>query len=366
MKIAKMILYIVLKILYSFTCLRPINRRQVTFITLTSAELRGDFKLLAEYIKERESDVKFVFILTRFEKNLKGDLNYFFNCIKQVFVINHSRVVIINDNNYVISNFKRKEVKVLQIWHACGAVKKFGNEVHRQYPIKNYDFVISSSEIWKNIYAKSFGVERNQVLPLGVARTDVLFDESWLKNAAEKMHEKYPVLKGRYVIFYAPTFRGNIIDGLKYEKTNLEMLLHDLPDDTVILYRMHPLLAHISLGECERIINVFKEELEEIYSVTDCLVTDYSSVVFDYSVLNKKIVLFAPDKEQYERNLGLNIALEDIPAEVCVTMQELTEALKNRKYSEDRIKKFRNKYAEHLDGKSTERIGEFILSLIKN
>lgn len=364
MKIKKIIIYAVLRVLYVFACLRPIRKRRVTFVTLTADELKGDFKLIADYLTKKDSTVELKYILTRFRSNFIGDLQYFFNCMKQIFVINSSSVVVINDNNYVISNFKRKGVRVVQIWHACGAVKKFGNDIRRQYPIKNYDYVISGSKAWVDIYARSFGVKQKQVVPLGVARTDILHDEKWRENVAEKLRRKHPILKGKYVIFYVPTFRGNIIDGLGYEDLKLPRILKQLPKDTAIIYRMHPLLQNISLSEEERIINVADEDLNELYCVADCMVTDYSSVVFDYAILGKKMVLYVPDAEKYERDLGLNVPLQDIPAGICKDEEELIQELKRRDYSEQDIKQFRDKYAEYLDGRSTERIGEFIRDLL--
>lgn len=365
MKLEKLIIHWVLKILYVFACLQPIKKRRVTFITLTSNYLRDDFELISQYLKYRDSTVELKYILTRFKKNIIGDLQYFFNCLKQLFLINSSSVVIINDNNYVISNFKRKEVQVVQIWHACGAVKKFGNEIDRQYVIKNYDYVISGSKFWQDIYARSFGVDKFRVIPLGVARTDILCNKTWQKKTSDKLYQKYPNIKGKYIILYVPTFRGNIIDGLCYENPRLEEILDRLSKDTVILYRMHPLLQEVSLGENDRIINVTREELYELYSVTDCLVTDYSSVVFDFSVLHKKMVLYVPDLDQYNSERGLNMPLTDIPGEICKNQDELIEVLKHREYFVEKVIEFKCKYAEYLDGKSTERIGRFIINLLK-
>lgn len=365
MKIAKIILHMILKVLYVFACLQPVKKQRVTFITLTSKNLNGDFALISKYLRRKDSTVELRYILTKFQKSIIGDLQYFFNCLHQIFLVNSSHVVILNDNNYVISNFKRKDVKVIQIWHACGAVKRFGNEINRQYPIKNYDYVFSGSEAWGRIYSRSFGVNEDQVLPLGIARTDVLSNGKWLAEASEKLREKYPVVTNKYVILYVPTFRGNIIDGLGYEDLKLERLLSALPDDVVILYRMHPLLKKVSLGENDRIINVADDNLNELYTVADCLVTDYSSVVFDFSVMNKKMVLYVPDLEEYERERGLNISLDEIPAEICINQEMLVDALKNRSYSVEKIAVFRQKYAKYLDGQSTKRIGDFILNIIQ-
>lgn len=354
----------ILKVLYVFACLQPVKKQRVTFITLTSERLNGDFALISKYLKRKDSTVELRYILTRFQKSIIGDLQYFFNCLYQIFLVNSSHVVILNDNNYVISNFKRKEVKVIQIWHACGAVKRFGNDIDRQYPIQNYDYVLSGSKAWTQIYSRSFGVSEDQVLSLGIARTDVLNSGKWLAGASEKLKEKYPVVKNKYVILYVPTFRGNIIDGLCYENLKLEDILTKLPDDTVILYRMHPLLKKVSLGENQRIINVADEELNELYAVTDCLITDYSSVVFDFSIMHKKMVLYVPDLDEYKKERGLNIPLDDISAPVCKNQEELLDVLRDRQYSVEDIIRFKKKYAEYLDGNSTERIGKFIMQLL--
>ena len=365
MKIAKIILHMILKVLYVFACLQPVKKQRVTFITLTSERLNGDFALISKYLEQSGSTVELRYILTRFQKSIIGDLQYFFNCLHQIFLVNSSHVVILNDNNYVVSNFKRKDVKVIQIWHACGAVKKFGNEIDRQYPIQNYDYVLSGSEAWAGIYSRSFGVSKAQVVPLGIARTDVLNSGKWLGRASKEMKEKYPVIKDKYVILYVPTFRGNIIDGLGYEDLKLERVLSALPEDVVILYRMHPLLKKVSLGYSDRIINVAEDDLNKLYAAADCLVTDYSSVVFDFSIMNKKMVLYVPDLEEYERERGLNISLQEIPADICTDMETLVDALKNRMFSVEEIASFREKYAAYLDGHSTERIGNFVLNIIR-
>ena len=364
MRFAKKILYAVLRVLYIVACRQPVKKRRVTFITLTAEELKDDYALLSRYLEQAKEPVELKYILTRFKKNLLGDFRYFLNCLHQVFLINSSSVVILNDNNYVVSNFKRPEVRIVQIWHACGALKKFGNEIDRQYEIRNYDYVLAGSRAWQRVYADSFGVKEQQVLPLGVARTDILYDLAWRERAKRKIREKYPILEGKYVILYVPTFRGNIIDGLSYENLKLQDVLAGLPEDTVILYRLHPLLKKVSLGDSERIIDVASEDLNELYCVADCLVTDYSSVIFDFSVFAKKMVLYVPDLEEYSRDRGLNLPLEEIPAPVCERPQALVKALRDRSFSPEAVRGFQKRYAEYLDGESTARIGQFILGLL--
>ena len=85
-------------------------------------------------------------------------------------MINTSHIVLINDNNYVVSHYKRQVVKVIEVWHATGAIKKFGNAIKRQYPINNYDYVIANSDYWVEPYSLAFSVDKNNVLVTGMPR----------------------------------------------------------------------------------------------------------------------------------------------------------------------------------------------------
>lgn len=364
MGLKKIIIYFLLKVLSFFLAFIKIDHKKITFITLESKELKGDFKLIADQL-EREKKYKIRYILTKFEKNLKGDFLYLLNCIYQLFAINTSGLVIINDNNYVISNFKGKGVKVFQIWHACGAVKKFGNDIERQYPIDNYDYILSTAPKWKEPYSRSFHVSQDQVLPLGMPRTDALFSEKTLEEYRCGLVEKFPILKGKYIILYAPTFRGNIIKGMRYEALNLNEVIEKLPEDYVIMSRMHPLLGDVELGKHERILNANNEELNELLAVTDCFVSDYSSIIFDFSILERKMVYYAPDLSEYKDTIGLNIDYEKLPGKVCNNMEELISALKDKSFNKEGVKEFKNECFLFQDGKSTERIVCFINEIMK-
>ena len=97
------------------------------------------------------------------------------NCFRQLYEINTSKLIILNDNNFVVTKFKRKGTYVLQTWHACGAIKKFGNQLTtRQYPVKNYDVVLANSSYWTQAYSEAFGVKQEQIAITGMPRVDVL------------------------------------------------------------------------------------------------------------------------------------------------------------------------------------------------
>ena len=125
MGVKKIILNLILSIEMFFISFLKIKKNRITFISLETDHLESDFKEIYDHLDHSRYDIKLCLI--HYNKNLLGQLLYFINCIKQLYLVNTSSFVLINDNNYVISHFKRKEVKVLQVWHAVGALKKFGN-----------------------------------------------------------------------------------------------------------------------------------------------------------------------------------------------------------------------------------------------
>ena len=365
MGIKKRILYCVLKFLSIFLSFVKQRNNRITFISLTEDHLEGDFLLIANELRKNHKDIEIKTVLTKFKPNIIGNFLYFFNCIEQLFVISSSKVVFINDNNYVISNFKCQNVKVIQIWHACGALKKFGNEIKREYPIKNYDYIISTSDVWKPVYAKSFGVLENQVLSLGMARTDALCRPKEIEKSKLAFFEHYPHLKNKYIILYAPTFRGNIIKGFSYVDLQVDQILKQLPDECVILYKMHPLLGDVVLGHSPRCMDMNDENLYTLMAVSDCLVSDYSSIVLDYSLLGKKMVLYVPDYNEYNDEIGVNLNLSEIPGEICYSEVELIEELKQRETEfSDEMLSFKHKFFKYTDGNSAFRISEFAYSIV--
>ena len=352
MNFKKFILNIALEIVNVLTFFVRQKENRITFISLTQSELQSDFKLIDEGLRQ-ENKYDIHYILLVFENNLMGDLKYFLNCLVQLVEIKKSSLVILNDNNYVISHMKPKNVKVLQVWHACGAVKKFGNQIKRQYPIKNYDYVLCNAEYWKEPYSKAFGVSPNQVLVTGSARIDTLLNE----DNRERFYLKYPELKDKKLCLYAPTFRGNIIDGLKSQFFDFTKI-----KDYVVLYKFHPLLGDI---QCDGGVNMNHEDLYTLMQVSDVLISDYSSVIFDYSLLNKPMISYIPDIEEYNKNIGLNIDYKDFPGPVCTNENQLIEALKLENYDYDKLAYFQIKYMVYTDGKNANRVINSINEIMK-
>lgn len=139
MKIKNLILTLILAFFYPFSLLQKVNKNKIVFISLESKTLTRDFKIINDALMETKQYV-LAYHLFEYEPGLKSQLSYVIACIKQLFAINASHLVLLDFNNFVVSKFKRRRgVKALQLWHATGAIKQFGNNVKRDYKIKNYD-----------------------------------------------------------------------------------------------------------------------------------------------------------------------------------------------------------------------------------
>lgn len=362
MGIQKVILNIILTVESVFLKLLRIKKNRVTLISLESHQLTLDFKLIYDQLDKDQYDI--CLCLIQYEKNLKGQFLYFLNCLKQLYYIYTSHLIIINDNNYAISHFKRKGTIVLQIWHACGAIKKFGNAIDREYPISNYDYVIATSSYWKKPYSESFGVLQDHVLPIGMPRNDELFIKENIDKYRQNLYRKYPALKGKKIILYAPTFRGNIYKGFRSIPFDALSILNALDDDYVILYKFHPLLGDYHLVTHERIINMNQENTHQLFCISDYLISDYSSIIFDFMILEKPILFFVPDLEEYVNDVGTFVDIEKLGCPVCQSEQSIVDCIKHDSFDIQQIKKLKNQFFDIPDENSTQRVVDFIINIL--
>lgn len=363
MGIKKVILQILLSIEAFFLQFLKVVGNRITFISLENDRPIMDFKMLYHALDKEKYDVRLCLI--HYEKNLFGQFLYFLNCFKQLYYVYTSKVIILSDNNYVISNFKREGTVVLQVWHACGAIKKFGNAIHREYPISNYDYILSTSSCWKKPYSEAFSVSEENVLPIGMPRTDKLFDEELKKSYRKNLYSKYPQLKNKKIVLYAPTFRGNLYKGFHTVDFDAKRLIESLGEEYVLLYKFHPLLGDITLNDHDRIINMNKESTYQLFCISDYLISDYSSIVFDYMILEKPILFYVPDLEEYMQDLGVYVDVKELGFPVCMNEDDLIENIKNYSISSKVHQDNKNHFIEYQDGKSVERVIRFIELMIE-
>ena len=262
----------------------------------------------------------------------------------------------------------------MQLWHAAGAFKKFGMDGTALFPEvdhlyhKDYDLVSVSGENVRGIYAGAFGVEEDRVKAYGVPRTDKLLDAEYVSQVRKRIITEHPNLAGKQIILYAPTFR----DGKGQDKhdfrpeMDFESLSGSLKENQVFLICPHPVMQNrIVPGSYENIIQVEDFTTNEMMCIADLLVTDYSSVIFEYSLLNKPMVFYCYDYDEYNRDFYLDYE-KDLPGKLLRSYSELEEYICKGDFNEaDRAKEFRKRYMSACDGKSSERLARVLEKLLK-
>ena len=200
-------------------------KKQIIFVSMQSNKPSLDFNLLAEEIKRKNKDIRLVFLCKKMGSNLSNVIDYIkyvFNIagyvLKVMCYLATSKVCITESYCVPISLLKhKKELKVIQIWHASGAVKKFGYQAldtkeGKSKEIadlmcmhKNYDYAIAPSEITREVFAEAFNIDREKILKLGLPRLEYISNNKYDKS--EEFYQEYPELKDKKIILYVPTFR---------------------------------------------------------------------------------------------------------------------------------------------------------------
>lgn len=286
-----------------------------------------------------------------------------------------SKVVVTDDYFYLFRKFGKKPgQKFVQLWHAAGAFKKFGvdgtslfPEVDRLYH-KDYDVVSVSGENVRGIYAGAFGVEETRVKAYGVPRTDKLLDAEYVSQVRKRILTEHPNLAGKQIILYAPTFR----DGKGQDKhdfrpeMDFESLSHSLKENQVFLICPHPVMQNrIVPGSYENIIQVEDFTTNEMMCVADLLITDYSSVIFEFSLLDKPMVFYCYDYDEYNRDFYLDYE-KDLPGKMFRNYGDLEQYICKGEFKDvATVQDFRNRYMSACDGKSSERLARVLEKLLK-
>ena len=284
-----------------------------------------------------------------------------------------SKYVLVDDFEPIVYVLKLREGQhLIQVWHAMGAFKKFGysrsSAEKNSLTHKNYTEAIVSSPEIASVYAEAFGIDESRIKPVGVPRTDMLFDEEYRAKTVERLYDREPRLKGKKICLFAPTFRGNNVNDAYYPKEffDIKRLAKDLGNDWAVIIKYHPFIKNVPEIPSEVADRVFdfgnEREINDILFITDVLVTDYSSVIFENAILDNPSVLYAPDLADYDGERGFYFDYSAYSCgQVVKSESELAEAIKNAGSNGDQLKEFKKRFVSLCDGNSSRRFVEEII-----
>ena len=353
-------------------------RKRVSLISRESDSKTLDIALLEAELLKRGCDVRVLSKLLTKDKSLKA-LGYAGHILKQEAAILTSDVVVLD--TYIIPASMlphRKGTKVVQMWHALGAIKKFGwqtvgkeggssEKTARLMKMHNgYDYVVCAGDVTAEHFCEAFKTDSSRIVKYGLPRID------YIKSVVSgDRHEEmigrilkvYPQLKNeKKTILYAPTFR-------KGKAVDVQKLIDALgPDKYNIVIKLHPLYrGKVDRTEGEFDTVIFDEAFSSFdwLSKADIIISDYSSFVIESSLADKPLYIYAYDLEEYEANTGLNIdfAAEPVAPYVFRDAVELAEAIDKNDYDVEILHAFRDRYIDIDTSNCTAALADFIESL---
>jgi len=340
-----------------------VNDNQIAFVVDDKNSFKGNFQYIKREFSKR-GDFDFVF----FNKNSLS--------ISNIKKLAKSKYIFLNDNFLAIAfmNFN-KDSKIFQLWHAPGAFKKFAassSDNKEEIAViakasKKTDYLFITSENIKGFYRDAFRIDENKIKSFGIPRTDYYFEDKNIKKLRENFDERYPIAKNKKIILYAPTFRDNEVDNNVFNYLDLEKFNNALSEEYVIGLRLHPKINQFFKGDIDTkadFIDVsdYKKE-QELMLISDLLITDYSSIMIEFALLNKPIIFFTYDYDRYlTKDRGFYYDFEsNVPGDIVKTDDELIKLIKEGSYNTEKHNSFLKMQFDYLDGNSSKRIVDFIL-----
>lgn len=340
------------------------TKHKLVFISRQSSAITLDFQLLSQELVKQDPTIKIVYLTKRIENR---HLAFFwFQLIafpKQFYHLATSQICVVDGYNLFVSILKHKPtLKVIQIWHALGAVKKFGLQV----PAHNltdqlaqslklnqgYSQLIVSGEASIPIFSEAFNQPVKQIQIIGLPRIDYLLSSRSANQT--KVYARYPQLKKKRVILYAPTFRNQV----DHQVVEVIKKLSQLEINLII--KLHPKMT-VELNN-DLVYTCPEFSTLELLAISDDVITDYSALAWEAALLNKRLWFYVYDYLTYQNNPGLNLDLmEYFPKSTFFDLTDLVQALYNSTYDFTYVTKFLNEYITNQTGNVTKKLANYIL-----
>lgn len=294
--------------------------------------------------------------------------SYIFSILGDMWHLATATVVIVDTYSIPVSCLNhKKDTRVVQIWHAMGAVKKFGLQsvgkaqgrdegVSRVLCMhRNYDYVIAPSKATGDIYCQAFGCKSDCIRIFSLPRVDILLDSSNRRNEFLDLNPQY---KGKRIVAYIPTFRNN--DDV-YAADLFKAFSEEA--DSALVVSAHPLSKTAESGRYTLNGNFDSRDLMKL---SDIVITDYSACAIEGALLDKPLYFYVPDYDAYKAEQGLNIDVKsELPGGVYEDAQALISAINLGQYDFQSLNAFKERYVENIVSNNTEQLAQFICSLFK-
>lgn len=341
-----------------------INEKQIAFVIDNKGSFNSNFKYIKDEF-EKYDDFEFVY----FNKD-----NLSVNSLK---LLAKSKYIFLADNFLALAFMKfNPESKIIQLWHAPGAFKKFGassnnnkDEIRMiEKSSENVDYLITTSSNVSKYYRDAFRIDESKIKPFGLPRADYYFKDHDLKSLRKEFDKKFPEAQNKKIVLYAPTFRNNKETNNVFNFFDLEKFNEELSDDYILALKLHPKINSFfkeNISSNSSYIDLSNyENTQELLLLSDVMISDYSSIMIEFAILEKPIIFFAYDYDDYlnkDRGFYLDFN-KDLPGKIVYDNNSLIDAIKNNDFNDKKMSKFLKTQFNEYNGKASKKIVEFLLN----
>lgn len=297
-----------------------------------------------------------------------------------------ARAIVVHESMDYLGHLNiRPETKVIQVWHGCGIIKHLGLsnagkkgykslEGYREFPEYNkYDLVTMAGEGMRWVFEEFMGLPKGDPVlqAIGVSRTDVFFDPDYISACYDKIHRIIPASRKKKIILYAPTYRVQNGRRVAPDALDIAAFAGALSDEYILIIKQHQTAEELpEIPEPYR--NTFAYDMtrgmgmniNELMTVADLCISDYSSVIYEFSLFERPILFFMYDMDDYEDRRGMYFSPEEL-AECGPVFQKNEEMVEyichvQERFDAAKVTAFKEKYMNACDGHATERIIDYI------
>lgn len=356
----------------------PVNPKKVIFVESKLREMPDAFTQIWNRLQD---DGSYELVYRTLGAKSVGLLQYTKNSYMLIKDMADAGFVFLCDANDIVSSVPlRAQTKITQLWHACGAFKKWGmstgdkkfgsskRDIQKHPYYGNLSLVTVSSPDIEWAYREAMMLEDTPevVKAVGVSRTDVFFDEGFLREARESVQDAVPGIAGRKIILYAPTFRGHVRSAKGPDELDIEAMRQKLEGEYALLIKHHPYVTNppaIPESCKDFAFQLAGFPIDKLLATADVCITDYSSIIFEYSLFERPMAFFSPDLSDYDDWRGFYYNYDELtPGPVFTETGGLVEWIDglSEDYDLNEVTEFKRKFMSACDGHSTDRILETI------
>lgn len=358
---------------YSFLYKKKADKT-VLFMTEQSKKIASNLKAVSDRMIERGLDKEYRILYSARTASAESQgIKSWIHLVKLLAQADH---IFIDDHAPVFDWLKlRKETEVVQLWHAGAGFKSSGYSRWGHYGCpkpqschRQYKYGIAGSKNIAPFFSEVWGLNDEQVLPTGMPRMDEYLDETHKQQKIEELHKKYPATVGKKVILFAPTYRGRNKKSAyyPYELLDFDRLYELCGDEYILFFKAHPWTNNKLKIEKKYQDKFFDlknyPNINDLFYIVDLLITDYSSNIFEYSLMRKPMIFFAFDKTEYSLSRGFHRDYDlSAPGKVCETFEELAEAIEKKDFEYEKVEQYIEHHFDYIDSGASDRVIDWIL-----